>query len=79
MNSAHVYPKAFELPVVKCDLSLFGEVEGGGFGAIYKGTLGGRAVCVKAVRITQRDYKKNKANLRVSLSRSPLLINFVLI
>lgn len=63
-KSAQVYPKAFELSGVKCDLSRFDD--GGACGVICRGDLGGRAVCVKAVRIVQDDHEGNEHNLKVS-------------
>jgi hypothetical protein len=69
-GSAQVYPKAFELRGVKCDLTSYDDA--GAFGAIYKGDLGGRAVCVKAVRIIANDHDTTEKNLKVSVTRSHL-------
>jgi hypothetical protein len=44
-----VYPKKFELDNVECDINE--PVDGGGYGSIFKGTLNGQAVCIKAVRM----------------------------
>jgi hypothetical protein len=68
-ESAQVYPNAYELSGVKCDLNIYCAVDGGGFGVIYRGTLGERTVCVKVARVTQRDISLNNKYVEVSLAR----------
>ncbi|KXN83456.1 Serine/threonine-protein kinase HT1 [Leucoagaricus sp. SymC.cos] len=58
VESPLVYPRGFRLKVVQCDLSQ--PLNEGRFGYIYRGRLGNRAVCVKAVRLfTQQDNTRD--------------------
>lgn len=64
-ESAQVYPKAFELSSVECDLRH--PVASGGFSAAFRENIGGQVVCVKAARVSL--LGDNERSLKVSLIR----------
>ncbi|KXN83543.1 Serine/threonine-protein kinase HT1 [Leucoagaricus sp. SymC.cos] len=51
-KSAQVFPGCYELKEVSCDLDM--PLYEGGFGVIYKGDYQGQAICVKAIRMNEK-------------------------
>jgi hypothetical protein len=64
-ESAKVYPRAFQISDVKCELTYSDDTRA--FGAVYQGELGGRAVCVKAIRTSEHNFDSSEERLTVSL------------
>ncbi|KAJ3552602.1 hypothetical protein NP233_g12842 [Leucocoprinus birnbaumii] len=71
-KSAKVFPKSLEIPNVQCDLS--SPVAEGGYGIIFRGNQQGHQVCVKAIRMYEKD-KNIERKLRAQASELTIWAN----